>query len=69
METEAGQVLIPSLVQGPPPLQESTREVEVHSISSDDTSRAKEVVNAEAASTMEQPALTSGEGSLALVRV
>ena len=43
--------------------------MEVHSISSDDTSRAKEVVDAEAAGTVEQPAPTSGEGSSALVRV
>ena len=43
--------------------------MEVHSISSDDTSRVKEVADAEVASTAEQPALTSGEGSSALVRV
>ena len=64
-----GQALIPPLVQDPPPSQESAREVEVHSISSDDTSRGKEVADAEAASTTEQPALTSGEGSSALIRV
>ena len=57
MEAEAGQASIPPPVQGPPPLQESAREVEVHSISSDDTSRAKEVVDAETAGTVEQPAL------------
>ncbi|XP_066347856.1 uncharacterized protein [Miscanthus floridulus] len=95
-ETEAGQASVP------PPSQESAREVEVHSISSDDTSRgkdllgrvdqrkanrvffsfgsfvlkplkiedvSKEVADAEAASTAEQPALTSGEGSSTLVRV
>ena len=43
--------------------------MEVHSISSNDTSREKEVVDAEVASNMEQPALTFGEGSSALVRV
>ena len=43
--------------------------MEVHSISFDDTFRGKEVADAEAASTAEQPALTSGEGSSALVRV
>ena len=43
--------------------------MEVHLISSDDTSQAKEVVDAEVAGTMEQPALTLGEGSSALVRV
>ncbi|XP_066311437.1 uncharacterized protein [Miscanthus floridulus] len=47
--------------------KESAREVEVHSISSNDTSWGKEVVDAEAASTAEQPALTSGEGSSALI--
>ncbi|XP_066320542.1 uncharacterized protein [Miscanthus floridulus] len=68
-EMEAGQALVPPPVQDPPPSQESAREVEVHSISSDDTSRGKEVANTEAASTTEQPAPTSGKGSLALVRV
>ena len=43
--------------------------MEVHSISFDDTSRGKEVADAEAASTMEQPAPAFGEGSSALVRV
>ena len=43
--------------------------MQVHSISSDDTSQAKEVVDAEAADTVERPAPTSGEGSSALVRV
>ena len=37
--------------------------------SSDDTPRGKEAANAEAASTVEQPVLASGEGSSALVRV
>ena len=41
--------------------------MEVHSISSDDTSWGKEAVDAEAASTVEQLALTSGEGSSALM--
>jgi len=43
--------------------------VEVQATSSDDTSRGKEATDVEAASTVEQPAPTSGEGSLALVRV
>ena len=43
--------------------------MEVHSISSNDTSRGKEVADAEAASTAEQPAPTSGEGNSTLVRV
>ncbi|XP_066311294.1 uncharacterized protein [Miscanthus floridulus] len=69
VKAEAGQALIPPPVQGPPLLQESAREVEVHASSSSDTSWAKEVVDAKAAGTMEQPALTPGEGSSALVRV
>ena len=39
----------------------------VHSIPSDDTSRGKGVADAEAASTMEPQAPTSGEGSVALM--
>ncbi|XP_066324087.1 uncharacterized protein [Miscanthus floridulus] len=66
-EMEARQALVPPPVQDPPPSQVSAREVEVHSISSDDTSWGKEVADAEAASTAEQPALTFGEGSSALV--
>ncbi|XP_066320445.1 uncharacterized protein [Miscanthus floridulus] len=68
VETRVGQASILPPIQGPPPPQENAREVEVHSISSDDTSREKEVVDAEAASTVDQPAPTSGEGSSALVR-
>ncbi|XP_066374080.1 uncharacterized protein [Miscanthus floridulus] len=37
-ETEARQASVPPPVQDPPPSQESARDVEVHSISSDDTS-------------------------------
>ncbi|XP_066358299.1 uncharacterized protein [Miscanthus floridulus] len=48
---EAGQASVLPLVQDLPPSQESTREVEVHSISSDNTSRGKEVADAKAAST------------------
>ena len=43
--------------------------MEVHSISSNDTSLGKEVADAEAASTAEQPVPTPAEGSSALVRV
>ena len=68
-EMEAGQASVPPPVQGPLPSQESAREVEVHSISSDDTSWGKEVADVEAASTAEQLAPTSGEGSSALVQV
>ena len=41
----------------------------VQAVSSDDTSRGKEVADAEPASTAEQPVPTPTEGSLALVRV
>ena len=41
----------------------------VHSIPSEDTSWGKGVADVEAASTVEQPALTSSKGSAALVRV
>ena len=68
-ETKAAQASVPPPVQGLPPSWESAREVEVHSISSDDTSRGKEVADAEAASTAEQPVPTHAEGSSALVRV
>ncbi|XP_066354642.1 uncharacterized protein [Miscanthus floridulus] len=68
-ETEVGQASVLPLVQGPPPSQESAREVEVHSISSDDASRGKEVADAEEAGTVEQLALTSGKGSSALMWV
>ena len=57
------------LVQGPPLLWESTREMEVYPISSDDTSRAREVVDAEETDAVEQPAPLLDEGSSALVRV
>ena len=64
----AGQASVPPLVQGPPPSQESARGVGDHSIPFDDTSPGKGVTDVEAASAMEQPTLTSGEGSAALVR-
>ena len=50
-------------------LREHARETEVYPISSDDTSRAREVVDAEETGALEQPAPTLGEGSSALVRV
>ncbi|XP_066311631.1 basal body protein 10-like [Miscanthus floridulus] len=69
VETEAGQASVPPLVHDLPPSPENAREAEVHSISSDDTFWGKEVADAEAASTIEPPALTSSEGSSALVWV
>ena len=66
---KAVEASVAPLVQGLPLLWESAREAEVHPISFDDTSRAQEVVDAEVAGSMEQLALTPGEGSSALVRV
>ena len=64
---EAGQASAPPPVQDLLPSQDSARAVQT--ISSDDTSWGKEAVDAEAASTAEQPVLTPAEGSSALVRV
>ncbi|XP_066323177.1 uncharacterized protein [Miscanthus floridulus] len=69
VEMQAAEALVVPLAQGPPLLQESAWEMEVYPISSDDTSRAREVVDAEETDTVEQLALLLGEGSLALVRV
>ncbi|XP_066347823.1 uncharacterized protein [Miscanthus floridulus] len=68
VEMKATEALVAPLVQGPPLLRESDREAEVYPISSDNTSRAQEVVDAEETGVVEQPALTLGEGSSALVR-
>ena len=69
VEMKAAEALVAPLVQGPPSLQESAREAEVHPISSDNTSRAREVVDAEVTGAVEQSVPTLGEGSSALVRV
>ena len=69
MKAEAGEASVPPPVQDLPPSYESAREVEVQTISSDDTSRGKEVADAEAASTVEQLVLTPTDGSSALVQV
>ena len=53
MEMKAVKALAAPLVQGPPPLRESTREVEILPISSDDTSRVQEMAGAEVASVVE----------------
>ena len=65
---KVAEALVAPLVQGPPLLRESARETEVYPISSDDTSRAREVVDAEETGAVEQPAPILGEGSSALVR-
>ena len=66
---KAAEASVPPLVQGLSLLRERAQEAEVHLISSDDTSRAQEVVDAEVAGAVEQPVPTPGEGSSALVRV
>ena len=68
-EMQAAEASVVPLVQGPPLLRESARETEVYPVSSDDTSRAREVVDAEETDAVEQPSLLLDEGSLALVRV
>ncbi|XP_066324237.1 uncharacterized protein [Miscanthus floridulus] len=69
MEMKAAKALAAPLVQGPPPLRESAREVEILLISSDDTSWTQEMAGAEAAGVMEQPVPTPGEGSSALAQL
>ncbi|XP_066385266.1 uncharacterized protein [Miscanthus floridulus] len=69
VEMKAVEASVAPLVQGPPSLRESVREVEVLLISSDNTSRAQEMADAEVVGAVEQPVLTSGEGSSALTRV
>ncbi|XP_066351403.1 uncharacterized protein [Miscanthus floridulus] len=59
VEMKMAEASVPPLVQGLPLLWESAREVEVHSISSGDTSQGREGADAEAVSTMEQPAPAS----------
>ncbi|XP_066384863.1 uncharacterized protein [Miscanthus floridulus] len=68
VEMKVAEASVTPLAQGPPSLWESAREVEVHLISSDDTSRVQEAVDAEVAGAVEQPVPTPGEGSSALVR-
>ena len=69
VEMKAAEASVAPLVQGPPLLPGSAREVEVLPISSDDVSRAREMVNDEVAGAVEQPVPTPGEGSSALARV
>ena len=69
VEMKAAEASVTPLVQGLPLLRESAREAEVYPISSDDTSWAQEVVDAEVVGAVEQPVPTPGEGSSALVRV
>ena len=66
---QAVEASVAPLVQGPPLLRESAREAEVYPISSDDTSRAREVVDAEETDAVEQPAPLLDEGNSTLMRV
>ena len=66
---EAAEASVAPLVQGPPLLRESAQEVEVLSISSNDTSWAQEMAGAEVAGVVEQPVPTPSDGSSALARV
>ena len=66
---KAAEALVVPLLQGPPLLRESAREAVVYPISSDDTSWAREVVDAEETDAVEQPAPLLDEGSSALVWV
>ena len=68
-EMQAAEASAVPLAQGPPLLRESARETEVYPISSDDTSRAWEVVDAEETDAVERPAPLLDEGNSALVRV
>ena len=53
VEMKAVEASVAPLVQGPSSLRESAREVEVHPISSDDTSQAQEMVDVEMAGVVE----------------
>ncbi|XP_066351323.1 uncharacterized protein [Miscanthus floridulus] len=66
-EMKAAEASVMPLVQGLPLLRESAREAEVYPISSDNTSRAWEAVDAEDAGVVEQPAPILDEGNSALV--
>ena len=50
---KAAEASMAPLIQGPPSLRESAREVEIHPISSDDTSWVQEAVDAEVAEAVE----------------
>ena len=69
VEMKAAEASMAPLVQGPPLLSGSVREVEVLPISSDDVSWAREMADGEVAGAVEQPVPTPGEGSLALAWV
>ncbi|XP_066320616.1 uncharacterized protein [Miscanthus floridulus] len=68
VEMQAAEASAVPLAQGPPFLRESAREAEVYLISSDNTSRVREVVGAKETNAVEQPAPLLDEGSSALVR-
>ena len=66
---QAAEASAVPLAQGPPLLRESAQETEVYQISSDDTSRAREVVDVEETDAVEQAAPLLDEEGSALVRV
>ncbi|XP_066323258.1 uncharacterized protein [Miscanthus floridulus] len=69
VKTEARQASTLLPIQSALPVQGSAREAEVRPIPADNSSQGKGVADAGVASAVEQPALASGEGSAALVRV
>ena len=66
---KAVEASVAPLVQGPPSLRESAREVEVLPISFDDVSQAREMADGKVAGVGEQPVPTPGEGNSALAWV
>jgi len=69
LEMKAAEASVAPLVQGPPLLPGSAREVEVLPISSDDVSWVREMADGEVVGAVEQPVPTPGEASSALARV
>ncbi|XP_066361130.1 uncharacterized protein [Miscanthus floridulus] len=69
VETEVRQASTLPPIQSVLPVQGSAQEAEVHPIPADNASWGKGVADAGAASAVEQPALASGKGSAALMRV
>ncbi|XP_066323222.1 uncharacterized protein [Miscanthus floridulus] len=68
VETKAAEASVAPLVQGPPSLRESAREVEVLPISSDDVSRAQEMADAKVAES-EAEVTRAAEASVAVQTV
>ncbi|XP_066373844.1 uncharacterized protein [Miscanthus floridulus] len=62
VEMKAAEASVAPLGQGPSSSREGAQKVEVHLISSDDTSRAQEVVDAEVAGAVAQPSYDDPKG-------